>query len=323
MSLSSCNPIKGIFAVIIFFSHMRGYIVFQDNVFDMSFDSILNYIGQLMVAIYLFYSGYGIFESFKVKSDYFYSFPKRRIIKILLHFDIAVFFFLLLSFIVGDEYSTYDYIMCWIAWESLGNSNWFIFVILMLYVISYISYHIYKKMCVIIGFSYIKKGLVYIQTVTFLSIVLWIVLYLSHRGGYWYDTIMVFPIGMAYSFYKKEIDSLLSRSVMSIAIIISLMVIFIMWYHYTGIDIFGVCSCLFCILLVVLSSKIRIGNKILQWLGTYSFSIYIIQRLPMIVLKYMGINNEYIFAVLSIVFVLIAAYVYENILRKVDQRILT
>ena len=68
LSQDVSNSIKGIFAIIILFSHIRGYITLSpNNIFDTSFNTIISYIGQLMVAIFLFYSGYGIMESIKKK----------------------------------------------------------------------------------------------------------------------------------------------------------------------------------------------------------------------------------------------------------------
>lgn len=139
ISIESTNAVKGLFAIIILFSHMNGYIVLQDNIYDNAFVSILRHLGQLMVAPYLFFSGYGILESAKKKEKYFDSFPRKRILKTLIHFDIAVFLYLLVNIFTGTNYPLSSYLTCWIGWESIGNSNWFIFVILSLYVATMIS----------------------------------------------------------------------------------------------------------------------------------------------------------------------------------------
>ena len=73
------TSIKGIFAIIILFSHLKGYIELSGPL-DSAFCSILNYIGQLMVAIFFFYSGYGVLISF-LKTD----FSKHCFILILLY----------------------------------------------------------------------------------------------------------------------------------------------------------------------------------------------------------------------------------------------
>ena len=78
----STNNIKGIFAIMILLSHFRGYV----NIDPTSlYDRFISLIGQLMVAMFLFYSGYGIMESIKNKKDYMKSFLKNRFLKTLFH----------------------------------------------------------------------------------------------------------------------------------------------------------------------------------------------------------------------------------------------
>ena len=65
LSKDSTNAIKGIFAVVILYSHMRGYLDLSSGWYNTAYVRILKYIGQMMVAPFLFYSGYGIMESLK------------------------------------------------------------------------------------------------------------------------------------------------------------------------------------------------------------------------------------------------------------------
>lgn len=140
ISPASSNAIKGIFAIIILFSHMRGYVALGSTLIDTSFTTILYHIGQLMVVMYFFYSGFGIAESIKRKPEYFNSYPKNRLLRTLLHFDLAVLSYIVLMTAIGEKFSVASYILCWIGWESVGNSNWFIFDILSLYTIVYAAY---------------------------------------------------------------------------------------------------------------------------------------------------------------------------------------
>ena len=137
-SLSICQTqtIKGIFVITIFFSHFCSYVVF-DKWFDIPLRDYCRWFGQLMVAPFLFYSGYGIFESVKLKGlDYVRFFPKKRILKTLLHFDLAVVLFLVLDVYIQKKVSVSNFMFALIGWESIGNSNWFVFAILCLYIFS-------------------------------------------------------------------------------------------------------------------------------------------------------------------------------------------
>lgn len=144
-----CNAIKGIFIVVVFFRHVSSYLLkigFEPKGFlDKSFFLVDNLIGQLLVAMFLFYSGYGVMRSISIKgSGYLMSFPRKRLFTTLLNFDVAVCCFLFIDFIFNIPLSAYQIGFSFIAWESVGNSNWYIFVILLCYFITYVSYMIVK-----------------------------------------------------------------------------------------------------------------------------------------------------------------------------------
>ena len=91
------------------------------------------------------------------------------------------------------------------------------------------------------------------------------------------------------------------------------------WHLTFGNDIFGICACIFAFLIVTVSTKIKLDNRILQWLGTQSFAIYIMQRLPMNMFQSLGLNeNPYIFAAISIPSALLIAWGFNQILYKLD-----
>lgn len=317
ISLESTNAVKGIFAVIILFSHMSGYIVFGNNFLDTSFLSILRHLGQLMVAPYLFFSGFGILESVKRKPNYTTSFPRKRILKTLIHFDIAVISYLLLNFLIGPRYPLSSYLLCWIGWESIGNSNWFVFVILMLYILSFLSLTLSEKVC---GKNESKLVVIAI-TVTAMSMLLWYVLRFSGKGSWWYDTILTFPLGMWFSIYKSRFEVLMKTPVISWLVIICICTVTGLWHFWVGNDHIGICACLFSLSIVFVMTKVVINNKVLQWLGTHAFAIYIMQRWSMNLFEHVGWHsNPYWFALISVPSSLVAAWVYNRASTIADNR---
>ena len=78
LSKAYTQPIKGFFVIIVFLSHVRTYAVFTSKT-DLLTISFLDALGQLMVALFLFYSGYGIYEAIKSKGNsYIDSLLKNR-----------------------------------------------------------------------------------------------------------------------------------------------------------------------------------------------------------------------------------------------------
>ena len=186
ISLDGTNAIKGIFAVLILYSHMRQYLTLTDTFANNSYNAILKYIGQMMVTMYLFYSGYGLMESQRKKLNYRKNFPKNRLLKILIHFDIVVILYIILQFILGKQFSILEYLGSLIGWTSLGNSNWFIFVILSLYVAFYFS------LCFNHSFTNEKqKENNILFAVIVLCVILWGFLYFAKGHSRWFNNLII------------------------------------------------------------------------------------------------------------------------------------
>lgn len=145
ISRAGTTAIKGIFVILIMFSHGKGYIDVGGK-FDVPYLKMQDHLNQMIVAMFMFYSGYGIMESIKKKgSAYIDTIPKKRFPQVLLNMDIAVVLFLILAATAGKFYGVGHILLSLIGWESVGNSNWYIFVILALYVITYFAFLILKK----------------------------------------------------------------------------------------------------------------------------------------------------------------------------------
>ena len=64
MELKNTNSVKGIFVWLIILSHYKNYYVTKKYY---TYRKILNCLGQKMVSLFLFYSGFGIYYSHKKK----------------------------------------------------------------------------------------------------------------------------------------------------------------------------------------------------------------------------------------------------------------
>lgn len=324
ISYSNSNAIKGILAVIILLSHMRGYVTLSDSFLDSTFLAILTFLGQLMVAPYFFYSGYGIMESIAKKPSYMKQYPRKRILKTLIHFDTAVLMYIIVMSIIGFIYPAHYYLTCWVGWDSVGNSNWFIFDILVLYVLFYSCYRLSKKLTPPYSINKDIQQFIMLSLYSLSVVILWVVLAKANKGCWWIDTLFTFPLGAWFSYYRSKFEKWMRCSFVSVILLLVLSVIFTAWKTRFGNDIYGITACIFCLLLIVVCTKLDMNNKYLQWLGTHAFSIYIIQRLPMNLFAHLGLDaNPYIFAALSIPSALFFAYLYNKILAILDLKVNT
>lgn len=135
ISRNSSDAVKGIFVFIVFCSHFSQYIT-----------SYRFKMAQLMVVMFLFYSGYGIYESVKRRgTDYIKKFPKNRFLKVWLHLTCALVPYTIFNFALGKPFSIKKTLLATIGWDSVGNSNWFMFASLAMYAIIYISFILFQK----------------------------------------------------------------------------------------------------------------------------------------------------------------------------------
>lgn len=313
MSPQKTGSIKGIFVIIVLFSHIRQYIAYDPAPFNAPFQKFLWAIGQLMVVAFLFYSGYGVALGLKNKDGYAKTLPKSRILKVFIHFDIAVLLFWVTGLILGKNYPAKRVLLSLIGMDALGNSVWFIFDIIILYFL------------VFIVFTFAKKHMVAGTAVlTLLSIAATVAIYLWKRDqNWWYDTIMCFPLGMWYALAKPYIDKALLNSPAKWAVTTAVtLAAFLTLHHFADggyriIFIFE--SLVFALLMSLISMRVSINNNILQWFGKRVFGIYILQRIPMLILYHYGAQeNTFLFAAVSFAATIVMAEIFERAMDKLD-----
>lgn len=322
LNRDTTTAIKGIFAIIILFSHTRQYLIPSPqtsyvsilNEYNLIYSTALSLIGQLMVVMFLLYSGYGIVESYKRKKlNYTNGFLKKRVLKTLIHFDLAVLLFLLVALILGHSYTYDQYILSFTGWSSIGNSNWFVFDIIILYLLSYGGFLIVERH----NFN-LKK---YLWIIFGLTISFAFFMY-RHKEGYWWDTLLAYPTGMLWSVYKEQINSYLSDSKKYFSILFIIVILFCVMYYAENTISYGfalITSALFGVLIVMITMRFHIGNAVLYWLGINAFSIYILQRIPMIIISELGFNgNHILFSIIVFPLVFILAWGFTRLTNLID-----
>lgn len=323
ISRSQTDSIKGIFAIIILYSHMRGYFV-SVGPYSQGYNFLLNFLGQLMVVMFLLYSGYGVMEALKRnRQRYIATFLTHRLGKVWLMFAMAVTLFMILNLLLGIRHEPIKYVTSLIGWDDIGNSNWFVFDILVLYLLTYIALMTTQRW-----------GLMYlVPTIYLLTFAMLVMLKLSGKGAWWYDTILAYPTGMLYSLYKRKIEHIV-RSWRWWVATLSIAVLFILcrYKSYALIAhfesklayqlyfvVFVLTSSVFSILIVLLTMKIKLDNQALRWLGENAFAIYILQRITMILGRHWEWNkNALLFACFVVPATLLIAAIFTVGTKKIN-----
>lgn len=305
-SVEKSNAIKGIFVVLIFFSHARQYMNLTD-VYSKYYIDVQTYLHQTIVVPFLFFSGYGIMQSIKKRGmDYVKTIPVRRILKVLLRFAIAI------SFVCG-----FNFIYSFTSWKKVIDNNWYVYAILLAYTITFVAFTIFRKN------AYIAAACVTI----FMIIIVYFFDKTRCRDTYYYNTILVYCLGIWFALLKGLFDKACMKNEFTWLVMIAILGMIYYVAHKNWLQsiwCYEIWACLFMLLILVFSMKISINNGILQFFGKHIFSIYILQRIPMdfINIHYDVVKIPYIFLITSLIATLIIAVIFDYAMDKLDGVIL-
>ena len=279
------TSVNGIFVVLVVFSHYAQYADLG-GIYDEPYLMLKRHLGQLVVATFMFYSGYGMMEQIKARGAGYVRALPGKMLKLLVRFDCAVLLFLAVDHIVAVHYDVRQILLAFTTWEGVGNSNWYITAILFVYLFIYISFVITRP--VRNGASYyIAAAILTALTVTWVYVMMRI-----GRPSYTYNTIILAPVGLIYSLIRARIDALVMKNGLTYSAAVlaaaAAYVISFLAKSHGGIEVYTVWAVSFVLLILLTSMKARICNGALLWLGRHVFSIYILQRIPMILLSYTG-----------------------------------
>ena len=320
LSKNKTDAIKGIFIIIVFTNHIKEYYVqagadltaWYDNAFFLPAKAL----GQLMVVMFLFYSGYGVAEAIKKKGEaYIRKIPKRRVLGTLANFDVAVVVFTVASLLIGKTVGAEQFLLSLVGWSDVGNSNWYIFSIIVCYALTYLSFRINRKRGAALLCSFLV-GYAFIMS--------------FYKGTLWYNTVFAYGAGIMLSKHKDWLMTQWKQHYSRWLVIAALGFLaclgcYLTFYKYfksnmetTGAMVFNIMSVFFAYLIVLITMKVSIRNGLLVWLGTNLFPLYIYQRLPMMILttlfpSILVASHPYIFLILCMGITVSIAWGYQFI----------
>ncbi|RRK10775.1 hypothetical protein D1831_05580 [Lactiplantibacillus garii] len=277
---SVTKTINGLFILLVVFSHFMTYVPF-----DTQYAALTNLWmackGELIVTTFLFFSGFGIMEQLKKRGPgYINTFPVKRILFVWIKFIVAVTIFLLLGRLLGWHHSLQRVILAYFGLATVGNSGWYVFAILLMYILTYTMFKLFKNRHVAAIGGVLVGCLVYIALAS------------GKLPDFYYETILCYVAGLYYSEKQATIYSFINQSWQHyLGVFGAMLILFVTTYfgcylsagtiHYVFYQIAAVA---FVVLFVLLAMKVRFQNRLLAYLGGPAlFSIYMLQRIPMAV----------------------------------------
>lgn len=177
IAFEETTKLKDCLAVLILLHHILEFMDCAAIVYPIR-------LGHCFVAMFFFISGYGLRKSLELKKNYLKGFLYRRILKTYFPFLVATAFYLVVRNAVGIRYSNVEIFKSLVGLYTIVNFSWFIFEIIILYVLFYISYRF---------FATHQEGVLTILCCAFI-----VAAFVLKVDSYWYVSTLAFPMGVLF-----------------------------------------------------------------------------------------------------------------------------
>lgn len=300
----TCKEIQGFLAVFIMFHHI---VVLLDSK-NRNIGPMINffYYGILAVGFFFFCSGFGLLKRWITDKNYINGFMKRRVFTVLVPFFFCNYIYLTRA-IIGNFGSKTNFRLTELVGSFFGFflvniEMWFAVEIMILYLAFRIVFAKVKKP--LTGIFIMSAVVVAMMTAGILSghpetmtMSYWF------KGEWWYNTVFMFPLGMIYAYKEERINTFIRKAFGSLLVLTAILIVLLDYFHrilismgifYTdrlydnnnalydklhGLGVETVFEIAFIFMVLLILSRVRIGNRILRSLGKISLEIIMMNYL--------------------------------------------
>lgn len=310
--------INGLFLLLVMFSHFSTYLP-ASHLTPLS-SLWMSTKGELIVTTFLFFSGFGIMEQLQKRgSAYINTFPVKRILFVWAKFFFAVTLFIILAVMLHTHYSGQRILLAYFGLTTIGNSGWYIFAILLLYCLTYFAFKLSAN-------SH-RKALIYLLTGLFIYIII-----ANFTLPSWYhETILSYFAGTVFSLNQTKWLPQITKNWRNYLIMgLTTLAVFCGSYllcafsqgliHYLCYQIAAIS---FPFLFVLLAMKVRLKNRFLKYVGgSAMFSLYILQRIPMILIQNKPIMKiPWLAFLLVLLATLVLGWLFDHLIDRLLRRL--
>lgn len=297
LSLKNTKAIQGFMALLIVIHHLSQTNLLRNNPYLIW----CNDIGVLLVGIFLFCSGYGVIKSLNTKENYLKGFLKTRLTSVLIPFYTMNSIFLVIAIVTKSIASPLDFIGNVTGIFLLNDHSWYIFAIVLFYLVFYLLFKFVGNE----GIAFTGMGIFFIFYIT-LSLLAGHGLTQPHgplwfQGEWWYNTSLLFFVGMVVAKFEKPIISFVKKTYYFLLplIFISFILFYFKnlymlrtysyWAEFSGVP--GIREkwlcltwqiptiILFVFTVILITMKFQFRNVVLDFFGSICIELYLIHNL--------------------------------------------
>lgn len=267
LSLTQTKALQGFCAVCIILHHIGQKTCapwLPSEVITHGLDAFVP-IGYLLVSIFLFCSGFGLYKSYKEKPDYLQGFLGRHCLVPILTLILATYAMVCVRTHLGDKLALSGPFRL-TGPIMLNGYSWFVYTLLTFYILFYLAFKYCKS-------EKPATTLVLIGVLLYIFFCNW-----WAYGNWWYNSALLFVVGLFFARYETKLISNMQKFYklyLPLALVITC-ILFTLGEYTQNAFIQLPAACAFIFLLVLLGMKIKIGNKALTFLGSITLELYLL-----------------------------------------------
>ena len=227
--------------------------------------------GAPFVSMFLFVSGFGMWQSYLSHSGLSIASVLKRVWKLALPFLLTVFFYYMIVRIPSGEtnLNIWDTVL---TGTSKQSHLWFVFAIVYLYLAFYLCTRFRSKSAIIVSLFVLVSATII----------------LLRQVGYdrcWWVSLLAFPTGCLYSMFQERVNGILFKNRFAYCIAMAVAIAGVAICYFLHIEIMYSISHIFipiALALVVIQLPIeKLNNKVTAHFGLISYEVYLCQLIAM------------------------------------------
>ncbi len=305
-------PLRGFFTLVIVYHHLSQYLTSPGPFLP------FQEAGLLCVAVFFFYSGYGVMKNTLAGKSYFRHYFLRRYSKIFVPFYLCNIIYLAVYFFTGERFGLKDSFEYLLGVRLINPQSWYIIVIALFYLVFFLCFHLIRKPSVsLAGLLIFQLAFPTYCMVRGPGIELF-------QGDWWFNSSSLFLVGVILARYEERIMAISRKSYLSLLTLSTLLFFFLfpasievkdqieallLNEHIFVKEMISNWICFiwqtlavisFTAFVFLLTLKVRFSNCFLIFLGNHSFELYLIHGLFLEILRgeTIYVANDFLYTLL-------------------------
>ena len=245
-------------------------------------------VGYVFVGVFLFCSGLGLYKSFRTKPGYLKGFARRRILPVVIAFYLSEIVYTVVRALMGEQ-MTLSKVLWYLSGLRMANYNaWYVIVIPFFYLVFWLSFRFCKREGTAILWIFLfTLGYTVLGAVINHQNTWWM------RGEWWYNSILLFPLGLVFGRFEHRITKALKKGYWFwlLFFFAGFFLLFrqsewlinhglgyydrFVWHRLLSAAIQWLVALFFVMFCFTLMMKVKPGNKALAWLGAATLDFYL------------------------------------------------